>query len=67
MTVHALEEMAEDDLDIFDIEEAVLNGRVVRTGSRHYSAEILHAVHDVATGAKPFDRLEQIPVSHLPG
>ena len=31
MTVHALEEMAEDDLDIFDIEEAVLNGRVVRT------------------------------------
>jgi hypothetical protein len=30
MTVHALEEMAEDDLDIFDIEEAVLNGQVVR-------------------------------------
>ena len=31
MTVHANEEMAEDDLDILDIEEAVLNGRVVRT------------------------------------
>jgi uncharacterized protein DUF4258 len=31
MTVHAMEEMAEDDLDIFDIEEAVLNGRVVRS------------------------------------
>ena len=30
MTVHAMEEMAEDDLDIFDIEEAVLNGRIVR-------------------------------------
>jgi hypothetical protein len=30
MTVHANEEMAEDDLDILDIEEAVLNGRVVR-------------------------------------
>jgi len=31
MTIHAMEEMAEDDLDIFDIEEAVLNGRVVRS------------------------------------
>lgn len=30
MTVHAMEEMAEDDLDIFDIEAAVLNGQVVR-------------------------------------
>lgn len=31
MTVHAMEEMAEDDLDVLDIEEAVLNGRVVRS------------------------------------
>lgn len=26
MTVHAMEEMAEDDLDIIDIEHAILNG-----------------------------------------
>jgi hypothetical protein len=31
MTVHAMEEMAEDDLDVLDIEEAVLNGQVVRS------------------------------------
>ena len=30
MTIHAMEEMAEDDLDILDIEQAVLNGQVVR-------------------------------------
>lgn len=30
LTIHAVEEMAEDDLDVFDIEQAVLNGRVVR-------------------------------------
>jgi hypothetical protein len=30
MTVHAMEEMAEDDLDIVDIEHAVLTGQVVR-------------------------------------
>jgi hypothetical protein len=30
MTVHAMEEMAEDDLDILDVEQAVLNGQVVR-------------------------------------
>ena len=30
MTVHALEEMAEDGLDIVDMEHAVLAGRVMR-------------------------------------
>jgi len=30
MTVHAMEEMAEDDLDIVDIEQALLTGQVVR-------------------------------------
>jgi uncharacterized protein DUF4258 len=29
MTIHAAEEMAEDNLDIFDIEEAILNGQIV--------------------------------------
>ena len=30
MTLHAAEEMAEDNLDILDIEQAILSGRVVR-------------------------------------
>jgi Domain of unknown function (DUF4258) len=30
MTVHAMEEMADDDLDIFDIEEAIRNGQIIR-------------------------------------
>lgn len=34
-------------------------------GSRYYGAEILlHTVHDIATGARPFDRTEAIPVAH---
>lgn len=34
MTIHAAEEMAEDDLDILDIEEAILNGQIVHTTKR---------------------------------
>ena len=30
MTVHAMEEMAEDNLDIVDVEHAILNGHVAR-------------------------------------
>ena len=30
MTAHAMEEMAEDDLDIIDVEHAVLSGRIAR-------------------------------------
>ena len=31
MTIHAMEEMAEDNLDILDIEHGILNGQVART------------------------------------
>jgi hypothetical protein len=31
MTVHAMEEMAEDDLDILDVEQALLTGQLTRT------------------------------------
>ena len=31
MTVHAVEEMAEDNLDILDVEHAILNGQVAKT------------------------------------
>lgn len=34
MTAHATEEMAEDDLDIADVEHAVLTGRVVHIQRR---------------------------------
>ena len=34
LTIHAVEEMAEDDLDLLDIEHAVLNGQVVRRHKR---------------------------------
>lgn len=31
MTVHAAEEMAEDDLDILDVEQALMTGQLMRT------------------------------------
>ena len=31
LTAHAMEEMAEDNLDILDVEEAIFNGHVSRT------------------------------------
>ena len=34
MTIHAAEEMAEDDLDILDIEEVILNGQIVHRTKR---------------------------------
>lgn len=34
MTIHAVEEMAEDDLDILDVEEAILTGEIVHRTKR---------------------------------
>lgn len=50
----------------FVILEGITIGVCDGCGMRYYSAEILHEVHDIATGAKAFDRIEKIPVSHMP-
>ena len=34
-------------------------------GNRYYSADILHAVHDIATGVKVPERMEEVPVAHV--
>lgn len=48
----------------FVILEDVEVGVCDACGSSYYNAEILHTVHDLATGAKPFERTEAIPVAH---
>ena len=49
----------------FIILEDIIIGVCDTCGSRYYTADILHAVHDIATGTRPFERTEQIPVAHL--
>ncbi|MBM3225800.1 MAG: YgiT-type zinc finger protein [Candidatus Tectomicrobia bacterium] len=34
-------------------------------GNRYYSADILHAVHDIAIGRRIAEHTEQVPVAHL--
>ena len=34
-------------------------------GNRYYSADILHAVHEIATGVKVPQRTEAVPIAHL--
>ena len=50
----------------FVILEEVIIGVCDLCGTRYYSADILHAVNDIATGTRPFDKTEEIPVAHLP-
>ena len=50
--------------DGFVILEDVTIGVCDSCGSRYYSAEILHTVHDIATGIRPFEKTEMIPVAH---
>lgn len=49
----------------FIILEDIIIGVCDECGSRHYHADILHAVHDIATSLRPFERTEEIPVAHL--
>ena len=51
--------------DGFVILENVTIGLCDTCGNRYYSADILHAVHAVATGAKAPERTGLIPVIHL--
>ena len=51
--------------DRFVILEDVTIGVCNCCGNRYYSADILHAVHAVATGQQSPARTEQIPVGHM--
>jgi YgiT-type zinc finger domain-containing protein len=49
----------------FVILEDVTIGVCDTCGNRYYSAEILHAVHDIATGKRPPERKEMVSVAHV--
>jgi len=49
----------------FIILEDIVIGACDSCGARYYSADILHAVNDIANGRKPFERIEGIPVAHI--
>ena len=51
--------------DGFVILENVNIGICGVCGNRYYSADILHTVHDIATGTRMPERTEMIPVAHL--
>jgi len=51
----------------FIILENITVGVCDECGNRYYSADLLHAVQDIASGKKPFERTEKIPVAHVPG
>jgi YgiT-type zinc finger domain-containing protein len=50
----------------FVLLENVVIGICDECGNRYYSAEILHTVHEIATGKRKAERLEAIPVVRLP-
>ncbi len=49
----------------FIILEDVTIGVCDVCGNRYYSSDILHTVHDVATGVRLPDKTEGVPVAHV--
>ena len=49
----------------FVILENIAIGICDTCGNRYYTADILHIVHELATGKRPPERMEEIPVTHL--
>ena len=49
----------------FVILEDIVIGVCDTCGNRYYTADILHAVHDIATGKRAPARVEGIPVAPL--
>jgi YgiT-type zinc finger domain-containing protein len=49
----------------FVILENVTIGICDVCGNRYYSADILHTVHEIATGMRQPERTEPVPVVHL--
>jgi YgiT-type zinc finger domain-containing protein len=50
----------------FVILEHIVIGICDTCGNRYYTADILHAVHDIATGQRAPERTEAVPVAQFP-
>ena len=48
----------------FVILEDVTIGVCDTCGNRYYSADLIHTVHDIASGVKSFERIEKVLVGH---
>jgi YgiT-type zinc finger domain-containing protein len=49
----------------FIILENVTVGVCDECGNRYYSAKVLHAVHEIASGARRPKRMESVPVAQV--
>ena len=49
----------------FIILENITVGVCNLCGNRYYSADIIHAVHEIASGIKLPERTEKVPVAHV--
>ena len=49
----------------FIILEEVVIGVCDHCGNRYYSADVLHAVHEIGTRGRLPERTEAVPVAHL--
>ena len=49
----------------FIILEDVIIGVCDVCGNRYYSSDILHAVHEIATGARIPEKTVKVPVAHV--
>lgn len=49
----------------FILLEDVVVGVCDTCGNRYYSTDILHAVHDLATGERTPERTIEVPVGHM--
>ena len=50
----------------FVILEHIVIGICDTCGNRYYTADILHTVHDIATGKRAPERTEVVPVAQFP-
>ena len=50
----------------FIILEDIVIGVCDSCGNRYHSADIFHTVHELASGARTPERMEKIPVAHMP-
>lgn len=48
----------------FVILEDVTVGVCDTCGNRYYSADVLHTVHEIATGCRAAERMAEIPMAH---
>lgn len=63
VTLHAYDEMAADELTVWDVESAILTGEIIERQKDRHSVDVKYRIRGVSLGGAPMEVIAKLAVT----